>query len=54
MKVKQKEKDHRFQIIGLDKSMRAKFLSYCKLNNTTGNKVLKKFMKDYIKTNETP
>ena len=41
-------KDHRFQIIGLEQSLRAKFLSVCKLNNKSGNEVLKDFMKDYI------
>lgn len=54
--MKQKEKtetlktvkDHRFQIIGLEQSMRAKFLSVCKLNNKSGNEVIKDFMQDYI------
>ncbi len=41
-------KDHRFQIIGLDQVLRSKFLAVCKLNNKSGNEVLKAFMQDYI------
>ena len=48
MKKEKQTKDHRFQIIGLDIDLRSKFLSVCKLNNRSGNEVLKAFMQDYI------
>lgn len=48
MKKEKQTKDHRFQIIGLDRDLRSKFLSVCKLKNKSGNEVLKTFMKKYI------
>ena len=45
-------KDYRFQIIGLDQGLRSQFLSACKLNNKSGNEVLKAFMKQYVADNE--
>jgi len=46
--MKKPVKDHRFQIIGLELSLRSKFLAQCKLNNKSGSDVLKNFMHDYI------
>ena len=48
IKKEKQTKDHRFQIIGLDRVLRSKFLSVCKLNNRSGNEVLKAFMQEYI------
>jgi|TARA_Y100000401_G_C8295191_1_gene210949 hypothetical protein len=52
IKITLPAKDHRFQIIGLDQELRTKFLVACKLNNKSGNEVLKKFMKKYVDENE--
>ena len=52
IKINLPPKDHRFQIIGLDQELRTKFLVACKLNNKSGNEVLKKFMKKYVDENE--
>ena len=52
MVQKNTPKDHRFQIIGLDLDLRARFLVACKLNNKSGNQVLKTFMKKYVADNE--
>jgi hypothetical protein len=46
--MKKPVKDHRFQVIGLDLSLRSKFLAQCKINNKSGSDVLKEYMKDYI------
>ena len=46
--MKKPVKDHRFQIIGLELSLRSKFLAQCKINNRSGSNVLKGFMRDYI------
>jgi len=46
--LKTPAKDHRFQVIGLDLSLRSGFLSKCKLNNKSGSTVIKELMQGYI------
>ena len=42
----------RFQVIGLTRELRSRFLSCCKLNNKSGTDVIKDFMQDYIDEHE--
>ena len=46
--LKNPVKDRRFQVIGLDLTLRSEFLSKCKLNNKSGSTVIKELMQGYI------
>ena len=45
---KDDNKDYRFQVIGLTAKTRSAFVAQCKLNGTTGTKVLREYMKEYV------
>ena len=42
----------RFQVIGLTRELRSRFLSCCKLKNKSGTDVIKDFMQAYVDEHE--
>ena len=45
---KKVEGEKRFQVIGLTEKTRSAFVAQCKLDGTTGTKVLRDYMKEYV------
>ena len=49
--IKEPVGGYRFQVIGLDRNDRNRFLAACKLNNESGSEAIKGFMKEYTAKN---